>query len=137
MAPAKEEIIMGRKRTKAIGMADRIGEEIDLTKCPECNDHPGCFSCMDGRCTALNESGGKGCGFYCPKKKAIREAKAAYKKLKENGRYDLIRKYVKYYTAMGFLDDEIREYDRKAEELDTFKNVDFDSLMKQTPGFSD
>ena len=127
---------MGRKRTKPIGTVDRIGEPIELDGCPECKEHPDCFSCMEGRCTALKESGGKGCAFYCPEKKAIAKAKAAYKKLKERGRYDLIRRYIKPLSAMGVMDDEIEDFDKKAEELDVFKRVDFESLMKQTPGFS-
>ena len=128
---------MGRKRTKEIGMTDRIGEEIDLTKCPECNVHTDCFSCMQGRCTALKESGGRDCAFYCPEKKAIAKAKAAYKKMKEKGRYDLIRKYIKPLSAMGVLDDEIEDFDKKAGELEAFRKVDFEKLMKQTPGFSE
>ena len=56
---------MGRKLTKEIKPTDRIGEEVDLAKCPVCTDQPDCFSYMEGRCTAL-KSADEGCVFYCP-----------------------------------------------------------------------
>lgn len=55
---------MGRKKKEKVGTFDRIGEEVNLEKCPECLEHPDCFAWMEGRCTALNESGGQGCVFY-------------------------------------------------------------------------
>ena len=127
---------MGRKRTKEIKPLDRVGEEIDLEKCPVCTNHPDCFSNMEGRCTAL-KSADEGCVFYCPSHKAMAEAKQAYQKLKELGRTDLIRKYIKPMTALGLLDDELEEFDRKAAELDAYKNVDFDALMRETPDYAD
>ncbi len=124
---------MGRKRKKPIGTLDRIGEEVDLTKCPECADHPDCFSWMEGRCTALNVSDGRGCVFYCPAQKAVDKSKIAYEQLKETGRDDLIGKYIKPLIAMGVLDDEIDEFDRTAEKLERFREEDFEALMKETP----
>jgi hypothetical protein len=46
---------MGRKKKEKVGSFDRIGEEVNLEKCPECVEHPDCFAWMDGRCTALKE----------------------------------------------------------------------------------
>ena len=54
---------MGRKKKEKVGSFDRIGEEVNLEKCPECVEHPDCFAWMEGRCTALKESGGRGCAF--------------------------------------------------------------------------
>ncbi len=127
---------MGRKRIRELKPLDRIGEEVDLEKCPECTAHPDCFSWMDGKCTAL-KSVDEGCVFYCPAEKGTEEAKAAYRKLRAAGRFDLIDKYIKSLTALGVFDDEIEECDRKAEELDAYREADFEALMKQVPGFSD
>ena len=57
---------MGRKKKEKVGSFDRIGEEVNLEKCPECVEHPDCFAWMDGRCTALKESGCRGCVFLLP-----------------------------------------------------------------------
>lgn len=128
---------MGRKRTKPIGTLDRIGEAVDLEKCPECADHPDCFSWMEGRCTALNVSGGQGCSFYKPAEKGgVEDCGAVYQRLKTAGRYDLIRKYIKGYTAMGFLDDEIELEEQKTKKLEDYRESDFKELMTQVPGFS-
>ena len=35
-----------------------------MDKCPECAEHPNCFACIDGKCTALSECVGQGCVFY-------------------------------------------------------------------------
>lgn len=94
---------MGRKRKNFIEdiTYDRIGEPVNMDKCPECAEHPDCFACIDGKCTALNESGGQGCVFYKPEHQALQEVRRAYQVLKENKRYDLIAKYLKALTALG------------------------------------
>ena len=137
MAPLQSQYLeggedVGRKRTREAKPIDRIGERVDLEKCPVCTEHMDCFSYLGGRCTALKYAD-EGCAFYCSSHKAISEVKQAYQKLKESGRTDLIRKYIKTMAALGVLDDEIEEYGRKAAELDAYKNVDFDALMRETP----
>ena len=127
---------MGRKRKEKDGIYDRLGEEVNLEKCPECPEHTDCFSCLEGRCTALNASGGQGCSFYKPAEKGIEDCRAAYERLKKAGRYDLIRKYIKAYMAMGFLDDEIEEEEQKTKKLEDYRESDFRELMTQVPGFS-
>ena len=127
---------MGRKRIRDQKPKDRLGEDVNLEKCPECPEHPDCFSCLEGRCTALNAGGGQGCVFYKPAEKGLAEARTAYRKLKEKGRHDLVQRYVKAYTAMGFLDEEIEAADEKAREFEAFRQADFRSLMTQVPGFS-
>ena len=72
-----------------------------MEKCPECAEHPDCFACIEGKCTALSESGGQGCVFYKPEQQAIQEALRAYQVLKGKKRYDLIQKYIKAFTALG------------------------------------
>ena len=124
---------MGRKRTREIKPVDRIGEEIDFDKYPVCDEHTDCFSRVEGRCTALKECGGINCVFYSPEEKALREAKEAYRRLKENKRYDLIRKYIKTLTALGVFDDEIDECGKTGQELDAFRDTDFAALMQEPP----
>ncbi len=124
----------GGKKEKT-GIYDRTGEKVNLEKCPECLEHTDCFSCLEGRCTALNTSGGQGCPFYKPAEKGINDTGAAYQRLKKDRRYDLIGKYIKAYEAMGFLDDEIEEEERKAKRLEDYRESDFSNLMSQIPGF--
>ncbi len=126
---------MGRKKKERIGTYDRIGEEVNLEKCPECLEHTDCFSCLDGRCTALNASGGQGCSFYKSAEKGIDDTGAAYQVLKKARRYDLIGKYIKAYEAMGLLDDEIEEEEQKAKRWEDYRKLDFSNLMSQVPGF--
>ena len=94
---------MGRKRKNFFENVtfDRIGEPVKLEKCPECAEHPDCFACINGKCTALSECGGQGCVFYKPEHQALQEVRRAYQVLKENKRYDLIAKYLKALTALG------------------------------------
>ena len=127
---------MGRKRIKPIGTMDRIGEEVNLEKCPECREHPDCFCHLKGKCTALNACSGQGCVFYKPAEKALDECRTAYRKLKEMKRHDLIQRYIKAYTAMGFVDEEIAVAEKKIKELEAFRHTDFRKLMTQVPGFS-
>ena len=94
---------MGRKRKNFFENVtfDRIGEPVNLEKCPECAEHSDCFACIGGKCTALSENGGQGCVFYKPEHQALQEVRRAYQVLKENKRYDLIAKYLKALTALG------------------------------------
>lgn len=90
---------------------DRIGESVDLNKCPVCTAHTDCFGNIEGKCTALNCTicGGHGCTFYKPLEVSMAEDKAAYKKLFENQRYDLIHKYGKQLSALGAMDDDVED----------------------------
>ena len=127
---------MGRKKKEKVGNFDRIGEEVNLEKCPECPEHPDCFACLEGRCTALSESGGMSCVFYKPADKGIKECRDAYEKLKESGRYDLLQKYFKAFTALGFLDDEIEEEQRRVEMLRVCQDSDY-KAEKDPEGLGD
>ena len=126
---------MGRKRKEKVGIFDRIGEEVNLEKCPECIEHPDCFSCLNGRCTALNVSGGQGCSFFKPAAEGVDDCRDVYQRLKKAGRFDLIGKYLKAYTAMGFLDDEIDLEEVTMKKLEDYRESDFKSIMMQVPGF--
>ena len=108
---------MGRKKKEKTGTFDRIGEEVNLGKCPECIAHPDCFAWMEGRCTALKESGGEGCVFYCLADTAIEEARQGFRKLMQMHRTDLIEKYFKALSALGFLDEEIDAVCRMTDQL--------------------
>ena len=126
---------MGRKRIKQIGDLDRIGEEVNLEKCPECGEHPDCFCNIKGKCTALNASGGQGCVFYKTLEQALEESRMVYRKLKRIKRYDLIQRYIKVYMAMGILDDEIEAETEKIKEIEAFRHMDLQMLITQIPGF--
>lgn len=134
---------MGRKKkeasvevTKAIVeeknvVKDRIGESVDLNKCPVCTAHTDCFGNIEGKCTALNctECGGQGCTFYKPLEVAMAEDKAAYKKLLENHRYDLIQKYSKQFSALGAMDDEIQ--DEASVDFDAYAEADYQKQLAE------
>ena len=117
---------MGRKRTRFFeGITyDRIGEPVNMDKCPECAEHPDCFACIGGKCTALSESGGQGCVFYKPEQQALQEIQKAYRALKENKRYDLIAKYMKALTALGATAQEFDAGEGIMAELDKFAAED-------------
>ena len=129
---------MGRKQKEKVGVYDRLGEEVNLDKCPDCLEHTDCFSCLEGKCTALNVSGGQGCPFYKPAEKGIEDCRSAYHRLKKARRYDLIEKYIKAYVAMGFLDDEIEQIEQTeatgSDELTGPDEADdFSKLTAQVP----
>ena len=126
---------MGRKRKEKDGIFDRIGEEVNLEKCPECSEHPDCFCHLNGKCTALNASGGQGGVFYKPLEQALEESRMVYRKLKRIKRYDLIQRYIKVYMAMGILDDEIEAETEKIKEIEAFRHMDLQMLITQIPGF--
>lgn len=118
---------MGRKKKRIEKEVtyDRIGEPVNMEKCPECMEHPDCFSSIEGRCTALKESGGRGCVFYKPEQQAIQEVQQAYYRLKENKRYDLIQKYLKTLTALGATDSEFDAGEEIMAALDMYAVDDF------------
>ena len=123
---------MGRKRIKAEGSKDRIGEIIDLAKCPTREEHPDCFACMEGKCTALSICGGRGCVFYKPAEVELAQSMKSYRRLKENGRTDLISKYIKPLTALGVLDDEISEAEAVGRTMEEFEAADYEKQLKES-----
>lgn len=125
---------MGRKRIKAEGSKDRIGETVDLAKCPSCEEHPDCFACMEGKCTALIISGGQDCAFYKPAEVELVQCKESYRRLKESERTDLISKYIKPLTALGVLDDEISEIIEIGEIGEIRKETEIEQPNNKTNG---
>ena len=109
---------------------DRVGESVDLKKCPECAEHPDCFACMEGKCTALRESGGQGCVFYKSSDAELARCKESYRRLKEKGKNSLICKYIKPLSELGALDDEINEEDRISRRIEEFKAADYEKQLK-------
>ena len=127
---------MGRKRKILFEdiTYDRIGEPVNMDKCPECAEHPDCFACIEGKCTALSESGGQGCVFYMPEQQAIQEALRAYQVLKGKKRYDLIQKYIKTFTALGAKDEEFDADENIMAELDEYAAEDFAAQLEAEIG---
>ena len=123
---------MGRKKTRFFENItyDRIGEPVNMDKCPECAKHPDCFACIDGKCTALSENGGQGCVFYKPEQQALQEVQRAYQVLKENKRYDLIYKYMKALTALGATAQEFDAGESIMAELDEYAAEDFAAQLE-------
>ena len=123
---------MGRKRKNfnEDTIYDRIGEPVNLDKCSECAEHPDCFACIGGKCTALSESGGQGCVFYKPEQQALQEVQRAYRVLKENKRYDLIAKYMKALTALGATAQEFDAGESTMDELDEYAAEDFAAQLE-------
>ena len=107
-----------------------IGEPVNLDKCPECAEHPDCFAYIDGKCTALNESGGQGCVFYKPEHQALQEVQRAYQVLKENKRFDLIAKYRKALTALGATAQEFDAGESIMAELDEYVAEDYAAQLE-------
>ena len=123
---------MGRKKTRFFENItyDRIGEPVNMDKCPECAEHPDCFACIDGKCTALSESGGQGCVFYKPEQQALQEVQRGYQVLKENRRFDLIAKYRKALTALGATAQEFDAVESIMAELDEYAAEDFAAQLE-------
>ena len=123
---------MGRKKTRFFENItyDRIGEPVNMDKCPECAEHPDCFACIDGKCTALYESGGQGCVFYKPEQQALQEVQRAYQVLKENKRFDLIEKYRKALAALGATAQEFDAGESIMAELDEYAAEDFAAQLE-------
>lgn len=132
---------MGRKKMDKAGTFDRLGEAVDLEKCPLCTAHPDCFSNIEGYCTALKECEGDACVFYKKTEVAIEQCKAAYRKLKEEGRTDLILKYQKTLTALGAFDDEIDVSDTIVAEMKAYEERNykkqFEELSKEAAEYSE
>ena len=123
---------MGRKRKNFFEDTtyDRIGEPVNMDKCPECAEHPDCFACIDGKCTALNESCGQGCVFYKPEQQALQEVQRAYQVLKENKRFDLIAKYMKALDALGATEQEFDAGESIMAELDEYAAEDYAAQLE-------
>ncbi len=120
---------MGRKKIRMEGLRDRIGETVDLMKCPTCAEHQDCFACMEGRCTALKESGGQDCVFYKPATVELARCKESYRRLKDSDKNDLILKYIKPLTALGVLDDEIGEAEAVSCTMEEFETADYQKQL--------
>ena len=127
---------MGRKRKNFIEdiTYDRIGEPVNMDKCPECAEHPDCFACIEGKCTALSECEGQGCVFYKPEQQALQEVQRAYQVLKENKRFDLIEKYRKSLTALGATAQEFDAGESIMAELDEYAAEDYAAQLEAMAG---
>lgn len=122
---------MGRKKIEKVGTFDKIGEKVELAKCPCCQEHTDCFAWMDGHCTALKESGGEACPFYKPVAQAMDENRRGYERLKEQGRDDLIEQYGKQLFALGVLNSELTDVEADAEELNAFADADYQTVLDE------
>lgn len=123
---------MGKKKqTERTGPRDRIGESVDLDKCPVCPEHADCFACLEGKCTALKESGGTGCVFYKPTETVVRENKRIVTELRRKRRSDLIRDHAAALAAMGAFDDEIREAENTVAGLESFRIADYEKALSE------
>ena len=111
---------------------DRVGELTDLSECPVCAEHPDCFANIEGRCTALKKvEDGVPCPFYKNAEANMAEARRSYQRLKENGRSDLISRYIKPLSAMGLLDDEIEAAAQYGEEFDAFRESNYQEQLNR------
>lgn len=111
---------------------DRVGEKTDLSLCPECPMHADCFAWINGKCTALKTvDTAEPCVFYKSTEENLSQARLCYQRLKDIGRSDLINKYIKALSAMGLLDDEIREAERYGDELAAFRESNYQELMDE------
>ncbi len=117
---------------------DRIGELVDLNKCPVCTAHTDCFGNINGKCTALNDSGvckGQGCAFYKNREQADAENKAAFRQLLKTHRYDLINKYGKQLSALGAMDDEVmNESIEGSADFEAFADADYQKQLEELSG---
>ncbi len=117
---------------------DRIGELVDLNKCPVCTAHTDCFGNINGKCTALNDSGvckGQGCAFYKNRDQADAENKAAFRQLLKTHRYDLINKYGKQLSALGAMDDEVmNESIEGSADFEAFADADYQKQLEELSG---
>jgi len=109
---------------------DRVGERTDLSLCPECAAHPDCFANIDGWCTALRRVDmAESCGFFKTEAQSMVEAKQCYQRLKDNGRADLIARYIKPLSALGLLDDEIEAAEQYGEQFDAFQESNYQEQL--------
>lgn len=122
-------------------LMDWVGEEVDRDSCPPCTKHPDCFACKEGYCTAMRIPDGRmskkkraafeQCSFYKPIEQVKESGARCYQRLKEMGRRDLINKYADTLIVTGAMDDEIRAANQKAEEIDQFRDANFNELMEK------
>ena len=112
---------------------DRVGEKTDLSLCPECAAHPDCFANINGRCTGLRRvDEAETCGFFKTEAQYMAEAKRCYQRLKDEGRSDLIAKYIKPLSALGLLDDEIEAAEKYGEQFDAFRESNYQEQFNKT-----
>ena len=97
---------------------------------PDCERYK-CFSCIDGKCMALenNDFGHRGCPFYKPFERARREQKAAFHRLLELGRSDLIQKYRKYLLAMDICEIADEDLSELFAGLKDFEEADLEAVL--------
>lgn len=121
-------------------LTDWIGESVDRDSCPQCEKHSDCFACVEGYCTALRIPDGrvskkkteKGeCPFYKTEQEARKSGIRGYRRLKENGRMDLIIQHADVLIHTGAMDDELREADHQAESLELFREENLSSQMEK------
>ena len=122
----------GNNELKPNMILDRVGEKTDLSLCPVCTEHPDCHACMDGRCTALkvvDETAS--CCFYKSFEQSMTEMWRGYQRLKEEGRSDLITKYIKPLSALGLLDDEIKTAEQYGEQFEHFRESNYQEQLEK------
>lgn len=133
-----EDVIQKEKAKK---VRDRVGELTDLSLCPECTAHLDCFANMEGWCTGLRRVGdAEACSFYKNAEENLAEARRCYQRLRDEGRSDLIAKYVKTLSTMGMLDDEIEAAEKYGEEFDSFRESNYQEQLTRVledDGFDD
>lgn len=122
-------------------LMDWVGEAVDRDSCPPCTKHPDCFACKEGYCTALRIPDGRiskkkraafeQCNFYKPIEQVKESGARGYQRLKESGRHDLINKYADTLIVTGAMDEEIREANLKADEIDQYRETNFSEQMKK------
>ena len=97
-------------------ITDWAGEKVERDACPECTSHPDCFAWVDGHCTALKTPDNRykkkeirnECAFYQPTEQVREKGVQGYQRLRKNGKWDLIKKYMETMIATGAMDEEIR-----------------------------
>ncbi len=121
-------------------ITDWIGEKVSRESCPRCTEHPDCFACVEGYCTALKIPDGRRanhepdvgeCGFYQPAQVVRENCNRGYRRLIEIGRRGLISKYLDTMFATGVMDEEIREADLEAASFEQFRESNFNEQMEQ------
>lgn len=117
---------------KAVIVVDKVGEETDLSLCPICAGHLDCHANIGGHCTALNAVDEReACAFYKSADINLGEVRRCYQRLKNEGRRDLIDRYIRQMTAMGLLDDDIKAEEQYADILDSFRNSDYQEQLDE------
>lgn len=104
---------------------DPLGEEVKVEKLALCQEHPDCFSCVEGYCTALHPRfvgvGGADCVFYKNREQCLAENKEIFEKLWESRRSDLVSTYAGVYAAMGVFDEELEKMEKMTTEMEAIR----------------